>query len=261
MINNSNEVNAMTDNFDANHLNDACIASLAILDGNNKTAIPENVLIHLSECLDCREKLIAVQLIEKYDYSVNQFTIKEKRNQNVNTFRNIILAAASVLVFIVFTFLLINNKPDIAVPELAKVSDTEPIQLSGNTIKDSMKVDEKKKEIASIVKDNKKSIPNKKAYTEIPYLEQEIKEKYRNITTVALVDAEITQFQDSIIFDFINYNPSSSKLSIRNNSDEEIYSSKITGNRLVIKHNYPSGLYYWFITNDTNVLRIGKFKK
>lgn len=227
---------------------------------------------HYFTCKDCFEELKTAEqslnLIAKE--GINAFKEKEQKLKNktfsflpaFSTPAKIGFAFASlILLFVLYSVL--NNKSE-------KVNNENKI-ISQDKKEIEQKTDSIKTELEKPVKQKDNLIAQLEgpAFETNPYYEEWIAENVRsgkNVIEKVISPENNSRFYDNVVFKWRMKEKSSLLLSILQNSEKRIFSTEIGANefpevvKTVTSNNFiKSGLYYWRIENEKEVLYIGKF--
>jgi hypothetical protein len=246
------------------HLDDNWIAAyISAMQDQSLHQIPDEVRDHVEDCSFCTKLIMSLTAFNAHDQStgeqineVIETASHHEKNRIHSLSGNLFLRIAAIVIVLVTVgsvlfFYMQNNDRD-KIPGIAR--NNSPLKIQ-NTTTDSTPVPNK----GNTVRTEDKSKLLAANYTELPYMEEMIKENQRNVAfTLLLPDREVV-YADSLMF---RWKPvkGTVKLTIRNNRDNTIKEDIITGESYILKDHFAPGLYYWLITVNDDVVKAGKFK-
>jgi hypothetical protein len=260
--------NSITSYLYNNHLTDESVALYAdaiILD--KVEILPEEILDHTENCSFCKKVVFSVYEINKTknkEYENNHPFFNQASANKFHPFSNkfhLFKLAASILILIsiigLITVLTKNNK-NILVNNLNKekkvinIPNDSIINNQGKAVGKPI-VNEKKEKVKPTLADNLR---------EYPLYENLIAETYRiNDIEVTLPGLNQTIKSGAPITFKLNSNPLTAvTLNIYNNKGVKVYEKKdILTSDFSLSFKLSTGLYYWKIIMDDNLLQVGKF--
>jgi hypothetical protein len=222
--------------------------------------LPEEVLLHVQECFECRDKVVGVSsFLKGVGYTparAPRERVTEDRHENAGVWQTSLRVAAVILLIIIgawgVNYLMTRQSDDYMPPQISEspvVQDTLP----------------------SDIKREPEKSPDKGRYEEPEDLYAEnfkVNETLESFVGVSVrgdeIDTVISPRNDEVMVGWPRFAWKGSadeplSLAIFNNSGAEIFRSRITGDRFVLERRLVPGLYYWKLEGKDELLHVGKF--
>lgn len=259
--------------FNKNHLNDVTIALFVdAMVLNKEVLLPEEVRAHVEDCQHCKEEILALYEIIKKDNRIQDYEnhpyLKSSSSDEKKSFQtNNLLKIAAGFILIVgigsLIYYIFKSQKELVAPvnQITKTTDSTD-RFNDNKIAET---------------DTGNSIPSKKYESdkssmqqtelainmkESPLFENLIESHYRSNDIEVSFPRPGHRFinNHTIEFKFEGDIIKPLVLIIYNNKGEKITEkSNISGAKISLNKRLPSGLYYWKLLQDDDLLQVGKF--
>lgn len=263
------------------HLNDALTARYAnaLIEGGIPD-IPEEALLHVQDCPECKDKIIDVSMfLRNPDSSFAKGADRIKRAITNNTDNLIVMPGLPrrnlyplriAAVFLVTAILLGTYffvlKDGSSIKEMFSKTDHTGQITQGEkqtTVPGEKNISTGEKQTIDTEKNSQQTTPVNGVNNVNPNLEIMIDSRYRSsgIQIISPLNNTNCAAGSNIVFSWTPPVQGSLTLKIINNKNAVVYEYPlgVNGCEFVFKQNLSPGLYYWKLENQDDLLHIGKF--
>lgn len=251
--------------FESGHLSDNSTASYAdgILEGE-LSCLPEEVLIHVEECSECKNKILELSVfLRNPDSSPAAHyaqRIRFKPGQKWFEYSMRIAALFIPAALLISAYFLIykenSSQKELISKTTADKQVREKLQLESKSSTKKTQSNLKNGKLGVINNNGNLSPRN---FRVNPNLESTIGTQYRSASIQILSPRNNVRLSGDIFFSWKKSTQPILILKIINNQNEVFYNYSVSGNRFIFKQKLSPGLYYWKLENKNDLLYIGKF--
>jgi hypothetical protein len=216
--------------------------------------LPAGLRMHVEECFQCKTEVTGLfSLVAESDYSREgpHPTLDAPESAHTPATPVILRAAASIAVVVglgALGYWWFSHASD------ARVEGTAPLARHP-AITDTLQIRETRKE--GIVA---RQQPLAAAFAESAEMEDLMKSAVRSEEAVVRSPANGAYLKPGVRFEWTTVAKPPFDLLIVNNLDRTVRSLQLQENAYVMKDPLPSGLYYWKLIGEGELLHVGKFK-
>jgi hypothetical protein len=261
--------------FNDGHASDEMLAILsdAMLQEPGQTPnLAEEVLIHVDQCIQCKEKIMDVVTFLRNPDAVAD-TGDQQRNQEFlhispperNRYFYVGKIAAVFVAFAVMVgayFIIFDGQSPFSHPDAMDSGKLMPSEFSTSindskinaTVKPEINGPQKKtssKQKPKVIKDSR--------YTINPSLENMIGSSLRSGQLEVLEPPNNSILKGKIQFSWKNELTRLHTIKIVNNRNDVLYTHKVSGKGFQFEKSLSNGLYYWKLEDENELLYVGKF--
>lgn len=234
------------------HLNEEAVALyIDALKLNKVDLLPDDLLEHISVCLECKKAIMEI-----LPFVENQRSVAEdshpffgKRIRSMEKKFSIIYRIAAVIIIgisislLFYVFRLLRNG-EVTMHDSEKIANTIGQEQKGNTLTEKV-------ERGDVVAVNSFAISHN--------LEDLVNAELRSPSVTILTPANNSIPKGPILFSWQRGEAGPLTLKILSNTEKILYSSKTEKSRLLLKEKLHPGLYYWKLESKDELLYVGKF--
>ncbi len=254
------------------HLSDhAAALYVDALVQEDQTILPEEVLVHVEACLDCKDRILDLSLFLRGAGTRAQASPGPKLVELPTRQERYFYPARAAAVFFILALLLgiyflvlkdnsVLDRYLTGHPDNSQQVQTQPTHQGAPAVTKS------KEEVPVPAAGGENGLPGKTRvglpranYRVNPNLENWIGSQSRSLAVQVLSPQNNAWLEKDILFSWQEVPISPLHLKILNNRNEVLFEYSLRGNRFDFKERLHAGLYYWKLESASDLLYVGKF--
>lgn len=230
--------------------------------------IPEECREHLEECVECKMKIEnLLDFLRQDDVSPEEQVpdVRARFSQagirrlwQSGGFRIAAAFAGLVAVSVLLYFTFKPNASDRTGTIASGPADTtRQTDLENKSVQETVPVNDEPARTVSDRTEHKVLLAA--SFKPVPALEAYVSDNLRNGAI------EVTEPENNVVYNgtlTFKWKPVEEKLtfSVRNNLNKTVFETSVETNEFLLSSSFSTGLYYWILENDSEILYVGKFK-